>query len=202
MVPPPGLTPPSGLALGSSPNASRSLISPRVQLVSIWGAFLITLHPATLFSDPTSNSLEIDYVAAAHAIWLTGRTTVVLSPKWSQDIMNAILERTHVKLVLYGNTKPCPMSVQTICTTELIDPRAPTVCPPPASYEAVQKVPIICSVTPTSGSTGVPKSIVYPMRRALSTLDEESSTILKPRDGQWLRGGTVSLPPLSVLPSL
>lgn len=140
--------------------------------------------------------LEIDYVAAAHAIWLTGRTTVVLSPKWSQDIMNAILERTQVKLVLYGNTKPCPMSVQTVCTTALIDPKPPTVCPPPASYEAVQRVPVICSITPTSGSTGVPKSIVYPMRRALSTLDEESSTLLKPKDGQWLRGGTTFLRPL------
>ena len=50
---------------------------------------------------------------------------------------------------------------------------------------------MICSITPTSGSTGVPKSIVYPMKRALSTLDEESSTLLKPKDGQWLRGGTV-----------
>ena len=32
------------------------------------------------------------------------------------------------------------------------------------------------------------------MKRALSTLDEESSTFLYPRDGQWLRGGTVSFP--------
>ena len=105
--------------------------------------------------------------------------------------MNAILERTQLQLVLYGNTKPGPMSVQTVCTTNLIDPRPPTVCPPPAPYEAVLKVPMICSITPTSGSTGVPKSIVYPMKRALSTLDEESSTLLKPKDGQWLRGGTV-----------
>jgi len=109
--------------------------------------------------------------------------------------MNAILERTQVKLVLYGNTKPCSMSVQTVCTTELIVPKPPTTCPPPASHEAIQKVPVICSITPTSGSTGVPKSIVYPMKRALSTLDEESSTLLKPRDGQWLRGGTVSFSP-------
>ena len=111
--------------------------------------------------------------------------------------MDAILERTQVKLVLYGNAKPGPMSVQTICTTELIDPKPPIICPPPASYEAVQKVPVICSITPTSGSTGVPKSIVYPMNRALSTLDEESSTLLKPKDGQWLRGGTVSFLPFS-----
>jgi acyl-coenzyme A synthetase/AMP-(fatty) acid ligase/aryl carrier-like protein len=110
--------------------------------------------------------------------------------------MNAILERTQVKLVLYGNTKPGPMSVQTVCTAELIDAKPPTVCPPPASHETVQKVPVICSITPTSGSTGVPKSIVYPMKRALSTLDEESSTLLKPRDGQWLRGGTTFLRPL------
>ena len=108
--------------------------------------------------------------------------------------MNVILERSQVKLVLYGNTKPCAMSVQTVCTTDLIDPKPPTMCPPPASHETVQKVPVICSITPTSGSTGVPKSIVYPMKRALSTLDEESSTLLKPRDGQWLRGGTVSFP--------
>lgn len=140
--------------------------------------------------------LEIDYVAAAHAIWLTGRTTVVLSPKWSREIMNAILERTQVKLVLYGNTNPGSIPAQTICTTELIDPKPPSVCPPPAPHEAVRKVPVICSITPTSGSTGVPKSIVYPMKRALSTLDEESSTLLKPKDGQWLRGGTTFLRPL------
>ena len=151
-------------------------------------------RPLAYPSDPGSNSLEIDYVAAAHATWLTGRTTVVLSPKWSPDVMSAILERSQVTLVLYGNTKPCAMSVQTVCTTDLVDAKPPTVCPPPASYEAVRKVPVICSITPTSGSTGVPKSIVYPMKRALSTLDEESSTLLKPRDGQWLRGGTVSFP--------
>jgi len=115
--------------------------------------------------------------------------------------MNAILERTQVKLVLYGNTKPGSIPVQTICTTELIDPKPPSICPPPASYEAVRKVPVICSITPTSGSTGVPKSIVYPMKRALSTLDEESSTLLKPRDGQWLRGGTVSFLPVSPVTS-
>jgi len=47
MVHPPGLTPPSGLVLESSPEASRSSLSTRVQLVFIWGAFLInpSLHP-------------------------------------------------------------------------------------------------------------------------------------------------------------
>ncbi|KAF8558307.1 hypothetical protein OG21DRAFT_1384607, partial [Imleria badia] len=48
----------------------------------------------------------------------------------------------------------------------------------------------------TSGSTGVPKSIVYPMRRSLAVLSEESSAHLKPMDGQWLRGGTTFLRPL------
>ena len=110
--------------------------------------------------------------------------------------MVAILERTHVELVLYGNTKPCPIPVRTVCTTGLIDAK-PSICPP-ASYEAVQKIPVICSITPTSGSTGIPKSILYPMKRALSTLNEESSTLLKPRDGQWLRGGTVSFTSLEL----
>ncbi|KAH7924093.1 hypothetical protein BV22DRAFT_974379, partial [Leucogyrophana mollusca] len=45
----------------------------------------------------------------------------------------------------------------------------------------------------TSGSTGVPKSIVYPMNRSLAVLCEESSTLLRPMDGQWLRGGTAPL---------
>ena len=194
MAPPPGLTPPFGPALGSSPSTSRNLINPTVQSVYTWGQFSHAPIPSR-FLLILCHSLEIDYVAAAHAIWLTGRTTVVLSPKWSQDVTNAILERTQVKLVLYGNTKPCSMSVQTVCTTELIVPKPPIACPPPASHEVIQKVPAICSITPTSGSTGVPKSIVYPMKRALSTLDEESSTLLKPRDGQWLRGGTVSFSP-------
>ena len=31
------------------------------------------------------------------------------------------------------------------------------------------------------------------MRRSLAVLSEESSAHLKPMDGQWLRGGTVSV---------
>ncbi|KAI8820292.1 uncharacterized protein EV422DRAFT_497017, partial [Fimicolochytrium jonesii] len=48
----------------------------------------------------------------------------------------------------------------------------------------------------TSGSTGVPKSIVYPMRKSLEILSQESDDILKTDDVQWLRGGTTFLRPL------
>ena len=63
----------------------------------------------------------------------------------------------------------------------------------PMPSEIVERIPVICSITPTIENTGVPKSIVYPMKRSLSVLIEESTTLLKSRDGQWLRGGTVSL---------
>lgn len=183
MAPPPGLTPPSRLVLGNLESRLRSLANGSAQLVFTWGSFSYGRIPFHVLLISHHLSLEIDCVTAAHAIWLAGRTIVVLTPKWSQDVMGAIFERTGVKLVLYGNTRPSPMPVQTVCTLELIDPQSPTVCPPPASYEAVHKVPVICSVTPTSGSTGVPKSITYFMNRALSTLNEESSTLLMPKDG-------------------
>jgi acyl-CoA synthetase (AMP-forming)/AMP-acid ligase II len=141
--------------------------------------------------------LEIDYVAAAHAVWLSGRTAVVLSPKWSQAIMDSILKRTNVSLVIYGKSTPAPeVIVRSFCTFDCVPTSPPLASTAPDSSEFVDKVPMICSVTPTSGSTGVPKSIVYPMRKTLSVLDEESSTILKPADGQWLRGGTTFLRPL------
>lgn len=108
--------------------------------------------------------------------------------------MESILKRTNVSLIIYGKTAPAAdVHVPAFCTFDYVSASPPATSPPPQSSEIVEMVPIICSVTPTSGSTGVPKSIVYPMRRSLSVLDEESSTILKPCDGQWLRGGTVSI---------
>jgi hypothetical protein len=126
-------------------------------------------------------------------VWLSGRTTVFLSPKWTPDVLESILKRTDVQLVLYGTTSPAAdLPVPSFGTFDYVSPLPPSFCPPPQGFEVVEKVPLICSVTPTSGSTGVPKSIVLPMRKSLAVLDEESSTLLKPKDGQWLRGGTVS----------
>lgn len=139
-------------------------------------------------------SLEIDYIAAAHAIWLSGRTVVFLSSKWTPDVLRIVLERANVRLVLFGSLEPPAMSgVRAVSTFSLAESRQPPsdLVPPPPS-ELVEVVPLIFSVTPTSGSTGVPKSIVYPMCRSLEMLSEESSTLLQPMDGQWLRGGTVS----------
>ena len=82
--------------------------------------------------------------------------------------------------------------VRAVSTFSLVDsPKPPSHVIPPSPEEVVETVPWICSITPTSGSTGVPKSIVYPMGRSLAVLSEESSAYLKPMDGQWLRGGTV-----------
>lgn len=84
--------------------------------------------------------------------------------------------------------------VRAVSTFSLVEcQRPPSYVTAPSPLEAVGVVPLICSITPTSGSTGVPKSIVYPMCRSLEVLSEESSTLLQPMDGQWLRGGTVSV---------
>ncbi|KAN0073830.1 hypothetical protein V8E55_012084 [Tylopilus felleus] len=142
--------------------------------------------------------LEIDYVAAAHAIWLSGRTVVFLSSKWTPEVLQAILERANVRLILFGSLEPPALSgIRAVSTLDLAESQHPPshVVPPPPS-EAVEVVPLVSSITPTSGSTGVPKSIVYPMRRSLEVLSEESSTLLQPMDGQWLRGGTTFLRPL------
>ncbi|KAL4063196.1 hypothetical protein J3A83DRAFT_1422301, partial [Scleroderma citrinum] len=142
--------------------------------------------------------LEIDYVAVAHAIWLTGRTVVFLSTKWTPEVLEVILARAQVRLVLYGAIVPPEVpDVSAVSTLSLLESQQPpSIVPPPVATEAVTEIPVICCVTPTSGSTGIPKSIVYPMRRSLAVLAEESSTLLKPMDGQWLRGGTTFLRPL------
>jgi len=142
--------------------------------------------------------LEIDYVAAAHAIWLFGCTVVFLSSKWTPEVLQAVLERANVHLILFGSSEPPAVSgVRTVSTFSLVESQhPPSHVAPPSPSEAVEVVPLISSITPTSGSTGVPKSIVYPMRRSLEVLSEESSTLLQPMDGQWLRGGTTFLRPL------
>jgi acyl-CoA synthetase (AMP-forming)/AMP-acid ligase II len=139
-------------------------------------------------------SLEVDYVAASHAIWHSGRTVVFLSTKWTPEVLEVVLARSFVSLVLHGEATPPPLSKAfAVSTIDLMDaPSAQAYFPAPMPSEIVARIPVICSITPTSGSTGVPKSIVYPMKRSLSVLMEESTTLLKPRDGQWLRGGTVS----------
>jgi ABC-type multidrug transport system fused ATPase/permease subunit/acyl-CoA synthetase (AMP-forming)/AMP-acid ligase II len=152
-----------------------------------------TRNPIGLYT-----GLEIDYVAAAHAIWLSGRTVVFLSSKWTPAVLQTILERANAHLVLFGSSQPPAVpGVRAISTFSLVDSmKPPSHVVPPSSEEVVETIPLISSITPTSGSTGVPKSIVYPMRRSLAVLSEESSAHLKPMDGQWLRGGTTFLRPL------
>lgn len=140
-------------------------------------------------------SLEVDFIAAAHAIWLSGRTVVFLSQKWTPEVLQIVIERADVHLILCGSSEPPAVpGIRAISTFSLINsPKPPGYVLPPSLEEVVETVPLICSITPTSGTTGVPKSIVYPMRRSLAVLSEESSAQFKPMDGQWLRGGAVSL---------
>lgn len=146
-------------------------------------------------------SLEIDYVAAAHAIWLSGRTVVFISSKWTPEVLQIVLERAKVRLILFGASRPPAVpGVRAVSTYRLADgPKPSRHAVLPSPEEVVESIPLICSITPTSGSTGVPKSIVYPMRRSLAVLSEESSEHFRPTDGQWLRGGTVSID-LTILP--
>ncbi|EMD36217.1 hypothetical protein CERSUDRAFT_115161 [Gelatoporia subvermispora B] len=141
--------------------------------------------------------LEVDFVAAAHAAWLSGRTVVYLNSKWTPEVLSVILERSNTGLILYGDSVfPGVDGSRSVCTFDFVSREPAAFVGLPPVHESVDRVPLVCSVTPTSGSTGVPKSIVYPMSRSLDVLTEESTTLLKPRDGQWLRGGTTFLRPL------
>ncbi|KAJ3191779.1 hypothetical protein HK101_007416 [Irineochytrium annulatum] len=221
--------------------------------------------------------LEIDYVCASHAVWLSGRTCVYLNTKWSPAVINSILHRTGVTHILHGTVVPPPAALEPVIPEVVVatlarnnnsrsqaagvggvggnftaSPSAmnlptPTGTPmgtisraPNAttltrtlrrqrsngSLEPTDAVSLISTltdveypsgpvnvrdimrdeittrpaeiacVTPTSGSTGVPKSIVYPTSRSLEPLAIESSSMLRNKDGQWLRGGTTFLRPL------
>ena len=180
----------------SSKSQTGSMIStiPGIQLAFIRGEYIQRRLVQSVASNLSAASVEIDYVAAAHAVWLSGRTVVFLSLKWTPEVLQTILERANVHLILFGSSEPPAVpGVRAVSTFSLVDsPKPPSHVIPPSPEEVVETVPWICSITPTSGSTGVPKSIVYPMGRSLAVLSEESSTYLKPMDGQWLRGGTVS----------
>ena len=78
-------------------------------------------------------------------------------------MLEIILAQVH--LVLYGTTAPPEVTgVATVSTLILLESQQPpSIVPPPVSSEAVIEIPVIGSITPTSGSTGVPKSIVYLM---------------------------------------
>ena len=189
-----GHTQPCGRVSGILQTKSRVLTIPGILLAFIPGEYIRgRLAQSVVSNFLSAASLEIDYVAAAHAVWLSGRTVVFLSLKWAPEVLQTILERANVHLILFGCSEPPAVpGVRAVSTFSLVDsPKPPSHVIPPSPKEVVETVPWICSITPTSGSTGVPKSIVYPMGRSLAVLSEESSAHLKPMDGQWLRGGTV-----------
>ncbi|OCH93977.1 hypothetical protein OBBRIDRAFT_723700, partial [Obba rivulosa] len=60
----------------------------------------------------------------------------------------------------------------------------------------VESIPEIASIVPGASDTEVPRSIIFPMRKALGTLSAESSAYFKARDAQWLQGSSTSIRPL------
>ena len=131
-------------------------------------------------------SLEIDYVAAGHAIWLVGRTVVFLSSKWTPEVLQVVVERANMHLILSGSLEPPAIpKVNAVSTFSLVkSQQPPSHARHPSQIGVTKVIPLICSITLTSGSTAAPKSTVYPTRTSLEVISEGSSA-LHLMDGRW-----------------
>lgn len=135
----------------------------------------------------------MDFVAASHAIWYGGRTVVFLSTRWTPDVVAEIVSRCSVSVVLYGAIPPPPLpTTQLFCTSTLVESSSLSLPISIDENERISVVPIYCSITPTSGSTGAPKSVLVPMRRGLPEKTKEIASASEWRDGRYFRGSSVS----------
>lgn len=103
---------------------------------------------------------ELDFLCSIFALWATGRTCVIFNQIWSQQVVRVLVKRLNISDLLYHEYKP-KFEVDTLNATSLaslpLDIDAPCIR---AGLE-----PEVALINHSSGSTGVPKSMPFLMKK-------------------------------------
>ncbi|KAI0782789.1 hypothetical protein C8Q75DRAFT_496963 [Abortiporus biennis] len=152
--------------------------------------------------------LDLDYFTGAHAIWLAGRTVVLLKEEWTPSDIRSVIQQAEICLILHGERTPFILSgVPNIRTSDFLS-RMQSPLPfliDPDSLPPITAVPIICSITPTKGISGVSCKIVNYTKNNLYLMTEDTPAMMKVNDtlsvsSQMLELSRIVLPDVALHP--
>ncbi|WBW70831.1 AMP-binding dehydrogenase [Schizosaccharomyces osmophilus] len=103
---------------------------------------------------------ELDFLSTIFALWATGRTCVIFNHVWSQKVVDALVQRLDISDLLYHEYAPAfqvnSLNVISFACLQT-DLNAPCIG---AGLE-----PEVALINHSSGSTGVPKSMPFLMKK-------------------------------------
>jgi len=140
--------------------------------------------------------LGLDYIVGAHAIWLSGRTVVVLKEDLTPSDLKATIRETDVSLVLHAGNIPFSISGDLRLRTLNVIPRNQDLSPtlsPPQSLRSIDRIPIVCSITPLIGMNGVFRKIENLTKSSLFLVTEECQSLVKIDDRLWISSPILEL---------